>query len=84
MQVDDSCKGEAIEVRSKTVELFMQAGTTVIIPKLIQEIEGQSVCFHKTIINWVLMYGYRGWRHTERFIECNIYLTPKELKQVFS
>ena len=69
-------------MRSKNVvALFMQSGSRVITLRLIQEIDGQNVCLNKAIINCVLMYGYRGQRHTERFIECNVYLIPKEIKK---
>lgn len=61
----------------------MQSGSRVITLRLIQKVEGQNVCLNKAIINYVLMYGYRGQRYTERFIECNIYLIHKEIKRGF-
>ena len=47
----------------------MHSGSRVITLRLMQEVGGQNVYLLKTIINWVLMYGYRGQRHTERCIE---------------
>ena len=52
-----------------TATWFMHSGSRVITLRLVQEVEGQNVYLLKTIMNWVLMYGYRGPRHTERFIE---------------
>lgn len=42
-------------MRPNIAALFTHSGSKVITPRLIQEIEDQNVCLHKTIINWVLM-----------------------------
>lgn len=58
----------------------MHTESKVITPRPIQEIEDQDVCLHKTIINQVFMLVAEA-KDTQRFIECSIYLMPKETRK---